>query len=236
MFRRIKDISASNKRALRVTMVIMLLVLTFSLMACAGSIPMLEAVALPEATSPASNPELNPLATPAIVAEDYLLPPESTTDTIRVTDLEVYPTEVKPGEQILVTASIVNTSDLEANYTVELKVNEIVKFTTEVKLPAGDTGDLQVVGREEAPGIYTVSLGGLIRQFVVRQSAKPQDDSGPILLGSAEPENIVTEPEQNAGACCGSGATSQGSCGCGGSSPSQSDDGPSSQGDCGCGG
>jgi hypothetical protein len=218
MFRRIKDALSSKKRALRVTVVVMLLALTFSLVACAGSIPTLEAPA------PTSSPELNPPAVPAIAAE------ATTADTFRVTDLEVYPTEVKSGEQILVTASIVNTGDLEANYTVELKVNEIVKFTTEVKLPAGDTSDLQVVGREVVPGIYTVSLGRLTRQFVVRELAEPQDGGGPILLGSAEPENIVTEPEQNAGACCGGG-----SCGCGGSSPSQSDNGPSSQGGCGCG-
>jgi hypothetical protein len=223
MFRRIEDTLSSNKRALRVTVVVMLLALTFSLVACAGSIPALEAATL------TSSPELNLPVTPAITAKT------TTVDTFRVTGLEVYPTEVKPGEQILVTASIVNTGDLEANYTVELKVNEIVKFATEVKLPAGDTGDLQVVGREVVPGIYTVNLGGLTRQFVVRELTEPQDGGGPILLGNAEPENIVTEPEQNAGACCGGGATSQGGCGCGGSSPSQSDNGLSSHGGCGCG-
>lgn len=236
MLKRIKDILTSNKRAWRVTVSVMLLALTFSLMACTGSIPALETAALPEAMPPVPipNPELNPPATPAIVSEDYALTSESTVDTFQVTDLAVYPAEVNPGEQILITANIVNTGDFEANYTVELKVNEIVKFTTEVVLPAGDTGELQVVGREVVPGTHTVNLGGLTRQFVVRESTEPPNEGGAILLGSPDPENIV--PEQNTGGCCGGGSASQGGCGCGGSSPSQTNGGSSSQSGCGCGG
>lgn len=237
MLERIKGILASNKRAWRVTLSVMSVALTLSLVACAGSIPTLEIAALPEAM-PATlpNPELNPPAAPAIATDDYALAAESTVGVFQVTDLEVYPAEVNPGEQILITANIVNTGDFEANYAVELKINEIVKFTTEVTLPAGDTGELQVVGREVVPGTYTISLGRLTRQLVVRESTEPQNEGGPILLGSPEPEDTV--PEQNAGGCCGSGSTGQSGCGCGGgsSSPSGGNGESSSRGGCGCGG
>ena len=236
MLARIKDILASNKRTWRVTLSVMSVALTLSLVACAGSLPTLEIAALPEvvpATLP--NPELNPPAAPAIAPGDYALATESTAGAFQVTDLEVYPPEVNPGEQILITANIVNTDDFEANYAVELKINEVVKFTTEVTLPAGDTGELQVVGREAVPGTYTISLGGLTRQLVVRELAGPQNEGEAILLGSPEPENTV--PEQSAGGCCGSGSTGQSGCGCGGSiSPSGGSGGSSSRGGCGCGG
>ena len=68
---------------------------------------------------------------------------------MKITDLEINPAEVNPGEQILVTANILNTSDSEANYSLELKVNGITKFTTEVALPAGETVELRVSGGEQ---------------------------------------------------------------------------------------
>lgn len=241
MLQRIKDTLASNKRTLRVTVPVMSVALAVSLMACTGSIPTLETAVLPKAVpAPIPNPEPNPPAAPAITPGDYALTTESTVGTFQVADLEVYPAEVNPGEQTLITANIVNTGDSEASYAVELKVNEVVKFTTEVTLPAGDTGELQVVGREVIPGNYTISLGGLSRQLVVRESTEPQNEGEPILLGSPEPDNTV--PERSAGGCCGSDSTDQGGCGCSSSgsssssSPSDSSGGSSRRGGCGCGG
>ena len=150
---------------------------------------------------------------------------------LQITDLEINPAEVNPGEQIMVTANMVNTGDFEANYTLELKVNGIIKFTTEVTLPAGETGELRVSGGEQVPGTYVLDLNGVTEQFVVREAAET------LILSSPDPGAVVSD-QNTSGGCggCGDGSSDQGGCGCSGGSSSQSSDRSSSQGGCGCGG
>ena len=196
------------------------LILIFT--ACANSAP----------PTPAPNPEPAPALvgteTPELTSESAsTLILATTPTTFQITDLKINPAEVNPGEEFLITANLVNAGDFDATQTIELTVNNSPRLVTEVTMPAGETGEFRVVGREPLPGTYIVNLGDLTAQFVVRGSAET------LILSSPDPETAV--PDQNTssgcgGGCGGSSGSSQGGCsGCGSSS--------SSQGGCGgCGG
>ena len=201
------------------------LILIFT--ACANSAP----------PTPAPNPEPAPALvgteTPELTSESAsTLILATTPTTFQITDLKINPAEVNPGEEFLITANLVNAGDFDATQTIELTVNNSPRLVTEVTMPAGETGEFRVVGREPLPGTYIVNLGDLTAQFVVRGSAET------LILSSPDPETAV--PDQNtSSSCCGgeSSGSSQGGCsGCGSSSSSQSSGSSSSQGGCGCSG
>ena len=197
--------------------------------------------AMPKTTAePDSIPEQIPLLAPNLepapepVQTTILEPaPTLTPTTFQISDLEIDPAEVNPGESFLVTANLTNTGDSEDSYTVELRVNNTAKLVTEVTMSAGETAVLRVFGHEEVPGTYILDLNGVTEQFVVRELAAT------LILSSPDPGTTVPDQDTSSGSCCGGGSSgsSQGGCGgCGSSSSSQSSDRSSSQGGCGCGG
>lgn len=199
---------------------LLVLVLTLSMVAC---------------TSP------TPAPTPETTPPPILLSPT----TLQITELAIDPAEVNPGERVLITANLTNTSDTEGSYTVRLFINNIAEVVREVTMPAGGTRALSFSGSMEIPGTYSVTLGERTEQFVVRESSEtlilssPAPETAAIaILSSPDPETAA--PDQNtSSSCCGGGSSgsSQGGCsGCGSSSSSQSSGRSSSQGGCGCSG
>ena len=208
------------------------LILTVSLVACVSPTSIVEPDSIPEQILLS---DINPEPAPEPVQTTILEPaPTLTPTTFQITDLEIDPAEVNPGESFLVTANLTNTGDFEDTYTVELRVNNTAKLVTEVTMPAGETAVLRVFGHEEVPGTYILDLNGVTEQFVVRGLAAT------LILSSPDPGTTVPDQDTSSGCGgCGGGSSgsSQGGCGgCGSSSSSQSSDRSSSQGGCGCGG
>ena len=206
------------------------LILTVSLVACVSPTSIVEPNTIAEQTPLlAKNPEPAPEPAQTTILESA---PTLTPTTFQITDLEIDPAEVNPGESFLVTANLTNTGDFEDTYTVELRVNNTAKLVTEVTMSAGETAVLRVFGHEEVPGTYILDLNGVTEQFVVRELAAT------LILSSPDPGTTVPDQDTSSGCGgCGGGSSGQGGCGgCGSSSSSQSSGGSSSQGGCGCGG
>ena len=206
-----------------------LIPLTLIVVSCTGSVEAVEPDTIPEPTPlPVLSPEPAPeplQTTDQEQAAELISTPitivEAMPTGLQITDLEINPAEVNSGEKILVTANIANTGDFEANYPLELKVNGITKFTTEVTLPAGETVELRVSGREEIPGTYLLDLNGVTEQFVVRELEEA------MILSSPDPGASVSD-QNTSGGCGGCGGGSSGGCGGCGS-------GSSGGSGCGCG-
>jgi len=201
-------VSAAVRRRVVLLGASLSLVLTLSLVACAGPIP--AAVTVPAPTS-------TPLTKPIPIPIPNPLPEPTWAPTlapIQVTNLVVSPAAVKSGEAVVITADLTNTGDAGDSYTLELRINGTAVMAAEVNVPVGETREVRFSGGEEAPGTYVVSLGEASGQFVVVEP-------GETLLVSA-PAPGSAAPEQSTSSCCGppGSAAGGGGCGgCGGSSP-----------------
>jgi len=214
-------VSAAVRRRVVLLGASLSLVLTLSLVACAGPIP--AAVTVPAPTS-------TPLTKPIPIPIPNPLPEPTWAPTlapIQVTNLVVSPAAVKSGEAVVITADLTNTGDAGDSYTLELRINGTAVMAAEVNVPVGETREVRFSGGEEAPGTYVVSLGEASGQFVVVEPGEtllvsdPAPGTGETLLLSA-PAPGSAAPEQSTSSCCGppGSAAGGGGCGgCGGSSP-----------------
>lgn len=166
--------------------IVLVLVLTLSLVACAG---------------PTSTPAPTLNSTPASAV-------------FQITDLVINPAEVSPGEGVNITANLTNTGDTEGSYTVKLFINNVAELVSEVTVPARTTQVLSYSGSSEIPGIYIVTLGERTEQFVVVEPTELTQASNELTRcgcgsnsartqcgcgGSSE----ITGAEPNTPSCCG---------------------------------
>jgi len=194
-------VSAMVRRRVVLLGVSLPLVLTLSLVACAGPTPASVTVPAPTST-PLTKPIPVPIPTPLL--EPTWAPALA---PFQVTDLMVSPAEVKPGEAVVITADLTNTGDAKDSYTIELRINGTAVLAAEVNVPVGETAEVRFSGREEASGTYVVSLGEASGQFVVVEP-------GETLLVSA-PAPGSAAPEQSTPNCCGGSVEPvRSGCGC----------------------
>lgn len=137
--------------------------------------------------------------------------PPSGLAVFQVTELEVAPAEIIPGEDVLITAKVTNIGDTTGDYTVELKINEVAQVVRAVTMAAGETRVMSFLGSMQVPGAYEVELGELTGQFVVLESAEFVQ---PRILGSGEPEPDVPSSSGGCSGCGGSSSGGSSSCGC----------------------
>jgi len=139
------------RRRVIVWCILLLLVLTLSLVACAG---------------PTSTPVPTLNSTPASAV-------------FQITELTINPAEVRPGEGVNITANLTNTGDTEGSYTVKLFINNVAEVVSEVTVPAGTTRVLSYSASSEIPGTYIITLGERTEQFVVVEPGKLTEPSNP---------------------------------------------------------
>ena len=96
------------------------------------------------------------------------LPPD-----FRLSNLEINPTEVDTGEKVVITAKIANIGGTQGSYTAELKVDGVTNQTEKIIIPAGTDYMLVFKVSRDLPGTYTVALGDLTGQFVVKEPPRP---------------------------------------------------------------
>jgi hypothetical protein len=201
-------VSAAVRRRVVLLGVSLPLVLTLSLVACAGPVPASVTVPVP---APTPLPKPLPIPAPTPLPEPTWAP---TLAPLQVTDLVVNPAAIKPGEAVAITADVTNTGDAGDSYSLELRINDTAVLVAEVTVPAGETREVRFSGREEAPGTYVVSLGEASGQFVVVEPGETLLISAPAS-GSAAPEQSGGSGS-GCGGCGGSAESVQSGCGCGG--------------------
>jgi hypothetical protein len=102
------------------------------------------------------------------LAVEKPLPPD-----FRLSNLEINPTEVDTGENVVITAKIANVGGTQGSYTAELKIDGITNQTEQIIIQAGTDYTLVFKISRDLPGTYTVALGGLTGQFVVKEPYRP---------------------------------------------------------------
>lgn len=86
------------------------------------------------------------------------------------------PEEVFSAESITVTADVTNTGEVEGNYTATLSMNGTDVATDTVTLAPGATETMSFTFSEEAPGEYTLQLGGVTGRLNVLPHVLFEDD------------------------------------------------------------
>jgi hypothetical protein len=87
----------------------------------------------------------------------------------RLSNLEINPTEVNIGENVVITASIVNNGGTQGSYTAELKIDGTTNQTEKLIIPAGAEYILVFKVSKGLPGTYKVALGDLSGQLTVKE-------------------------------------------------------------------
>ena len=130
----------------------------------------------------------------------------------QVVGLGVNPAVVKPGEEVQVVASIVNSSNGSGEYTADLKIDGITSGTTKVNVPPGGTQEVAFRLSREAVHIYQVNMGELSGQFEVKgQQADvsvPGSSASPGGANCCAPSGTGTSASSGSASCCGGSAAS----------------------------
>jgi hypothetical protein len=91
----------------------------------------------------------------------------------RLSNLEINPTEVNTGENVVITAKIVNAGGTQGSYTAELKINGVTEQSEKLIIPAGTNYMLVFKISKDLPGTYIVTIGDLTDWYVVNEPPKP---------------------------------------------------------------
>ena len=113
--------------------------------------------------------------------------------------LKINPTEIEPGEELSITATVANTGDVGGRYMAELKINDSTQQTMQVLVDAGESKAVTFAVVKDTPGIYEVALGGLNGQFEVLKPATPPQSFNPRSGDSTTPSRKKSSRPR----CCG---------------------------------
>jgi hypothetical protein len=84
-----------------------------------------------------------------------------------LSNLSIQPAEVKSGEAVTITVSVLNTGGAEGSYTLVLKIDGVEEANKIVTVAPGSDHDVALTVTKEKAGIYSVSVGGLSGSFTV---------------------------------------------------------------------
>ena len=115
------------------------------------------------------------------------LPPE-----FQLSNLDINPNQADVGNNIVISAQIANIGDIQGSYNAELKIDGITIKTEQVAIPAGTARTLVFKICKCLPGTYTVTLGSLTGQFVVREPFNPISNIPPSTSPTPDPSSCST--------------------------------------------
>jgi uncharacterized protein YfaS (alpha-2-macroglobulin family) len=123
--------------------------------------------------------------------ESTLIVQKPSPPDFHLSNLEINPTEVDIGKDVVITAQITNVGGSQGSYTAELKIDGITNQAEKLTLSAGTDYMLVFKISKGLPGIYQVSLGDLSGQFTVKEPPSPVFDIPPS----------PPSPPDNSGSC-----------------------------------
>ena len=99
----------------------------------------------------------------------YMLPIAPLVD-FRVTNLQIYPAEVNPGEEVTVTVLVTNIGRERGSYDVVLKINGSIETVKTITLSGGESTEVKFKILKENLGTYNIEIAGLKGEFRVKKS------------------------------------------------------------------
>jgi len=84
-----------------------------------------------------------------------------------LSNLNITPTEVKPGKEVTISVEVTNIGGREGRRTVSLLVNQVLEQTKQITLAPGQTEVVTFTVTRDEPGSYTVEVNGLTKGFTV---------------------------------------------------------------------
>jgi hypothetical protein len=96
-------------------------------------------------------------------------------DFLNVTDLEITPGEVEPGEPVTITVSATNGHTQRGKFDISLKINNALMAIQPTLLGAGARKTVTFIYVPEVDGRYTVDVHGLSGRFVSQTPPTPAD-------------------------------------------------------------
>jgi len=84
-----------------------------------------------------------------------------------VRNLTVNPSQIQPNQNVDISVYVVNTGGRSSDYSLELKVDGIVKSNTQTTVPAGDSQLVNFSTTSDTAGKHRVEIAGLIGEFEV---------------------------------------------------------------------
>ena len=133
----------------------------------------------------------------AVAAGGYIyfqsLPPQLRPAEFQVADLTISPAEAGVGQSIRISANVTNVGEEEGNYSMSLKVNDVVREIKTVQLLGNESRALDFSVTENREGNYYVKIENLNGTFVI--VAEPPPDVFKISDLTIRPyETWVNEP------------------------------------------
>ncbi len=112
----------------------------------------------------------------------------------QVTELNISPDKVDPGEKVTIRVEVTNTGGSIGSYTAKLKINDVIEITREIDLAPGTSQQLRFSVYKDIPGTYTVTLGELTGNFEVIKPASPPPPPTPPPPPPAPPTPPPPKP------------------------------------------
>jgi hypothetical protein len=100
----------------------------------------------------------------AIMAQ---LPPTPPPAEFELSNLNITPTEVKPGKEVTISVEVTNIGGKEGSRTISLLVNQVLEQTKQITLAPRQTEVVTFTVTRDEPGSYTVEVNGLTNGFTV---------------------------------------------------------------------
>ena len=184
-------LNRTTKLIVTLSVILLILVITFSLVAC--------------------NPAIRPTTAQKITPNtENTIMEQPDASSCEVLGLAISPTAVEVGQPVTIMADIINSGNKDEIYTAELRINDNVEVTRDLVIPGGATQRVNFLVSKDRPGNYLVTFGNLAGDFAILSkvaSLQTDDNSQP---GAAIPS--CCDPNQANGSspsCCGTSQVQQ---------------------------
>ena len=109
--------------------------------------------------------------------------PEPAPAEFEVSNLDVNPEEVKPGETVTIAVDVQNVGEEQGTHELELTIDGLVEQSENVTLDGGGTTSVSFFVQKEIEGPYTLESGGLTGAFLVVKPEPTPTPVGGVLSG-----------------------------------------------------
>jgi S-layer protein (TIGR01567 family) len=86
-------------------------------------------------------------------------------------NLGIAPLEIRQGKEATITVDVTNTGTAAGEYTLDLKINDVVVDSQLVSLAIGESTTIEFKHKEQEPGTYKVEVGGLSTTYEVFENS-----------------------------------------------------------------
>jgi hypothetical protein len=88
-------------------------------------------------------------------------------------NLTISPPQIQLNEEVAISVNVANTSETSGYYSLELKIDGIVKSSKQVTIAAGKSQTVNFTTTGDTAGKHQVEVAGLVSEFEVIRTAEP---------------------------------------------------------------